>query len=110
MNAQPQPQQPLSKAQQRELLALQAELARLKIRSEQLRQQGRNRAGKPIDWLKLADSLPLAMLLWQAAVLPAPKQRQLLPKFGRLLWRWWSSEPEKGKKGKEIAGLVVKAT
>lgn len=100
MNAQPQPQQPLSKAQQRELLALQAKLARLKIRSEQLRQQGRNRAGKPIDWLKLADSLPLAMLLWQAAVLPAPKQRQLLPKFGRLLWRWWSSELEKGKKGK----------
>ena len=95
MNAQPQPQQPLSKAQQRELLALQAELARLKIRSEQLRQQGRNRAGKPIDWLKLADSLPLAMLLWQAAVLPAPKQRQLLPKFGRLLWRWWSSKPRK---------------
>ena len=100
MNAQPQPQQPLSKAQQRELLTLQAELARLKIRSEQLRQQGLNRTGKPIDWLKLADSLPLAMLLWQAAVLPAPKQRQLLPKFGRLLWRWWSSEPEKGKKGK----------
>lgn len=95
MNAQPQPQQPLSKAQQRELLALQAELARLKIRSENLRQQGRNRAGKPIDWLKLADSLPLAMLLWQAAVLPAPKQRQLLPKFGRLLWRWWSSKPRK---------------
>ena len=95
MNAQPQPQQPLSKAQQRELLTLQAELARLKIRSEQLRQQGRNRAGKPIDWLKLADSLPLAMLLWQAAVLPAPKQRQLLPKFGRLLWRWWSSKPGK---------------
>ena len=91
----PQPQQPLSKAQQRELLALQAELARLKIRSENLRQQGRNRAGKPIDWLKLADSLPLAMLLWQAAVLPAPKQRQLLPKFGRLLWRWWSSKPRK---------------
>ena len=29
----PQPQQPLSKAQQRELLALQAELARLKIRN-----------------------------------------------------------------------------
>ena len=54
----PQPQQPLSKAQQRELLALQAELARLKIRSEQLRQQSRNRTGKPIDWLKLADSLP----------------------------------------------------
>ena len=100
MNAQPQPQQPLSKAQQRELLTLQAELARLKIRSEQLRQQGRNRAGKPIDWLKLADSLPLAMLLWQAAVLPAPKQRQLLPKFGRLLWRWWISEQGKGKKGK----------
>ena len=95
MNAQPQPQQPLSKAQQRELLTLQAELARLKIRSENLRQQGRNRAGKPIDWLKLADSLPLAMLLWQAAVLPAPKQRQLLPKFGRLLWRWWSSKPGK---------------
>ena len=95
MNAQPQPQQPLSKAQQRELLTLQAELARLKIRSEQLRQQGRNRAGKPIDWLKLADRLPLAMLLWQAAVLPAPKQRQLLPKFGRLLWRWWSSKPGK---------------
>ena len=95
MNAQPQPQQPLSKAQQRELLTLQAELARLKIRSEQLRQQGRNRTGKPIDWLKLADSLPLAMLLWQAAVLPAPKQRQLLPKFGRLLWRWWSSKPRK---------------
>ncbi len=93
MNAQP--QQPLSKAQQRELLTLQAELARLKIRSEQLRQQSRNRTNKPIDWLKLADSLPLAMLLWQAAVLPAPKQRQLLPKFGRLLWRWWSSEPEK---------------
>ena len=22
------------------------------------------------------------------------------PVFGRLLWRWWSSEPEKGKKGK----------
>ena len=91
----PQSQQPLSKAQQRELLALQAELARLKIRSENLRQQGRNRAGKPIDWLKLADSLPVAMLLWQAAVLPAPKQRQLLPKFGRLLWRWWSSKPRK---------------
>ena len=86
----PQPQQPLSKAQQRELLALQAELARLKIRSEQLRQQSRNRTHKPIDWLKLADSLPLAMLLWQAA-----KQRQLLPKFGRLLWRWWSSKPRK---------------
>ena len=100
MNAQPQSQRPLSKTQQRELLTLQAELTRLKIRSEQLRQQGRNRAGKPIDWLKLADSLPLAMMLWQAAVLPAPKQRQLLPKFGRLLWRWWSSEPEKGKKGK----------
>ena len=49
MNAQP--QQPLSKAQQRELLALQAELARLKIRSEQLRQQGRNRTGKPIEQL-----------------------------------------------------------
>ena len=95
MNPQAQPQQPLSKAQQRELLALQAELARLKIRSENLRQQGRNRAGKPIDWLKLADSLPVAMLLWQAAVLPAPKQRQLLPKFGRLLWRWWSSKPRK---------------
>ena len=95
MNAQPQPQQPLSKAQQRELLTLQAELARLKIRSEQLRQQGRNRTNKPIDWLKLADSLPLAMLLWQAAVLPAAKQRQLLPKFGRLLWRWWSSKPGK---------------
>ena len=100
MNPQAQPQQPLSKAQQRELLALQAELARLKIRSEHLRQQGRNRASKPIDWLKLADSLPLAMLLWQAAVLPAPKQRQLLPKFGRLLWCWWSNEPEKRKKGK----------
>lgn len=92
---QPQPQQSLSKAQQRELLALQAELARLKIRSEQLRQQSRNRTNKPIDWLKLADSLPLAMLLWQAAVLPAAKQRQLLPKFGRLLWRWWSSKPGK---------------
>ena len=96
----PQPQQPLSKAQQRELLALQAELARLKIRSENLRQQGRNRAGKPIDWLKLADSLPLAMLLWQAAVLPAAKQRQLLPKFGRLLRRCWSSGQRKRKKGK----------
>ena len=35
------------------------------------------------------------MLLWQAAVLPAAKQRQLLPKFGRLLWRWWSSKPGK---------------
>ena len=97
MNPQPQPQQPLSRAQQRELLALQAELARLKIRSEQLRQQSRNRTHKPIDWLKLADSLPLAMLLWQAAVLPAPKQRQLLPKFGRLLWRWWSSKQGKKK-------------
>ena len=86
MNPQPQPQQPLSRAQQRELLALQAELARL---------QSRNRTSKPIDWLKLADSLPLAMLLWQAAVLPAAKQRQLLPKFGRLLWRWWSSKPGK---------------
>ena len=50
------------------------------------------------------------MLLWQAAVLPAPKQRQLLPKFGRLLWRWWSSEQGKGKKGKYIFGLMAKAT
>ena len=67
MNAQP--QQPLSKAQQRELLTLQAELARLKIRSEQLRQQSRNRTNKPIDWLKLADSLPLANRIMQLSII-----------------------------------------
>ena len=90
--------QPPGRAQQRELLALQAELARLRIRSESLRQQARNRSGKHIDWLKLADGLPVVMLLWQAAVLPARKQRRLLPQFGRLLWRWWRGKPEKRRK------------
>lgn len=98
MNAQPQPQQPLSKAQQRELLALQAELARLKIRSEQLRQQGRNRAGKPIDWLKLADSLPLAMLLWQAAVLPAPNNANCCPNSAACCGAGGAASRRKGKR------------
>ncbi|MBH5330263.1 hypothetical protein H9Q10_11375 [Eikenella sp. S3360] len=92
---------PISKRQQRELLALQAELARLKIRAEQLKQRKRQQQGRGTDWqrwLKLADRLPLAMLLWQAAVLPPAKQRALLPKAGRMLWRWWRSlPPEPGK-------------
>ncbi|WP_225747537.1 hypothetical protein [Eikenella sp. Marseille-P7795] len=91
---------PISKQQQRELLALQAELARLKIRAEQLKQRQRQQ-GRGSDWqrwLKLADHLPAAMLLWQAAVLPPAKQRALLPKAGRMLWRWWRSLPaESGK-------------
>ncbi len=91
---------PSRKQQQRELLALQAELARLEIRAEQLKQrklQGQGRRTDWQSWLTLADRLPIIMLLWQAAVLPPNRQRELLPKVGQMLWRWWRSPPPSGQ-------------
>lgn len=90
----------MTKQEQRELLAMKAELAHLKIRAQQLRQtRYRQHSLMPSrqTWLNLANSLPLAILLWQAAVLPPNKQRQLLPKLGGMLWHWWRSNAPTNK-------------
>ena len=84
----------MTKQEQRELLAMKAELAHLKIRAQQLRQiRHRRHSLMPSrqTWFNLANSLPLAVLLWRAAALPPNKQRQLLPKLDGMLWHWWRS-------------------
>ncbi|UOO81153.1 hypothetical protein LVJ83_09215 [Uruburuella testudinis] len=87
--------------EQRELLELQAQLTRLKIAAEYLKQQkareqqsiidsGFNKAvGLTHQALSLSNGLPSSRLLWNSVFLPLRWRQRLLMGAALLLWKYW---------------------
>ncbi len=87
--------------EQREILELQVQLARLKIAAEYLKQQqarqqqslvddGFNRAlGFTQTAIGFTDGLPSRRLLWNSVFLPLRWRQRLLVGTALLLWKFW---------------------
>lgn len=87
--------------QQREILALQAQLVRLKIAAEYLKQQQARQQQSSIDSgfnkalslgnaaIGLTDGLPSRRLLWNSVFLPLRWRHRLLVGAALLLWQYW---------------------
>ncbi|MDO1508883.1 MULTISPECIES: hypothetical protein [unclassified Neisseria] len=89
-------------SEERELLELKANLARLKIAAEQLKLRKEREQQKHIDskftqFVSLADGLPSSDLLWKSAFLPLRWKHRLLLGAGLVLWRWWHTEGRKSR-------------
>lgn len=82
--------------QQRELLALKADLVRAKIllakRQQQIEAQ-RSHAAPFASLLHSAEKLSAQPLLWKAALWPSRWKHKLLLGGALLAWEWWRSQP-----------------
>ncbi|MDO5640634.1 MAG: hypothetical protein Q4G28_12285 [Neisseria sp.] len=98
----------MTSKQQREILELQAQLARLKIAAEYLKQQQERQQQSSIDAgfnkvlgaansaLGLTDGLPSNRLLWNSVFLPLRWRQRLLVGVGLLLWQFWRDSAHDG--------------
>ncbi|MDO5073037.1 Uncharacterised protein [Neisseria animaloris] len=88
------------RSEERELLELKANLARLKITAEQLKLRKARAQQKHIDskfnqFVSLADGLPSSDLLWKSAFLPLRWKHRFMLGAGLVLWRLWNTEGRK---------------
>lgn len=83
--------------EQRELLALKADLVRLKIalakRQQQMEDARQASSALPlVPLLNSADKLYAQPLLWKAALWPSRWKHKLLLGGALLAWQWWRSQ------------------
>ena len=86
-----------AKHEERQLLEMQAELARLKITAERLKMQRARERQSMIDTgfntiLGLADGLPSQNLIWKSLLLPLSWKHRILTAAGLLLWQVWRQD------------------
>lgn len=80
--------------QQREILEMQAELARLRIAAEYLKKRQEDQRQQQTDlglsrMMQLADDLPSGNLLWKTVFLPLRWKHRLLAAAALLIWQMW---------------------
>ncbi|WP_373746017.1 hypothetical protein [Neisseria dentiae] len=83
--------------EERKLLVMQAELARLKITAEHLKIKQERKRQTLIDssfntFLGLADGLPSQNLIWKSLLLPLSWKRRIFTAAGLLLWQVWRQD------------------
>ncbi|MFC3873073.1 hypothetical protein [Neisseria musculi] len=86
-----------SKNEERKLLEMQAELARLKITAARLKMQRARERKNMIDTgfntvLSLADNAPPQSLLWKSLLLPLSWKHRIFAAAGLLLWQVWRQD------------------
>lgn len=86
-----------AKSEERKLLEMQAELARLRITAQRLKKQQAGRRQGLIDSgfntvVGLADGLPSQRLLWKSLLLPLSWKHRIITAAGLLVWQVWRQE------------------